>query len=379
MAEIPIEKLHAACDECRTRKLKCSGETPQCSRCEREGIRCIYSPQKQMGRPRKRRRDEIDQPTTQTSTAASDSSSSSFPRPTLTDFGLIPSPELAEFSGFSDFQAINGLVDSLGPIPHDDFALAHPYTRGHTPDLNFDIDPIIDPSLWDAQPIGSKPNNSIPLVPDQQPEGPCTCLSIMYLTLSDLQAMTSFSFPAVIPKLRHAMRAVSVIVHCEKCPKEPFSAIQNVLTISSLLSALAERFHKVLHEIDQECKRLEQSGEKKQFRVGDNNPAHQHLHTGTLDCPMGFDIELEAKEWKQLTKKALKTEVLGGGSNPIPLSSLIDQMEERQRGWHTNRPNHEERARIFGAQNMCSSKGDDATCLRMITQVRTMVNHMAWE
>lgn len=71
------EKLHAACDECRkllfsaiihvniviltrhtgTRKLKCSGETPSCDRCKRERIECIYSPQKQMGRPRKRRRE----------------------------------------------------------------------------------------------------------------------------------------------------------------------------------------------------------------------------------------------------------------------------------------------------------------------------------
>ncbi|KAF7561279.1 hypothetical protein G7046_g2891 [Stylonectria norvegica] len=46
---------HRACDECRSRKLACSKEADGCSRCKREGMQCHYSPQKPMGRPRKRR------------------------------------------------------------------------------------------------------------------------------------------------------------------------------------------------------------------------------------------------------------------------------------------------------------------------------------
>ncbi|KAK8050665.1 hypothetical protein PG994_012395 [Apiospora phragmitis] len=49
---------HRACDECRSRKLACSKEADGCARCKREGIVCHYSPQKQMGRPRKRPREE---------------------------------------------------------------------------------------------------------------------------------------------------------------------------------------------------------------------------------------------------------------------------------------------------------------------------------
>jgi len=88
MSDTQNGKLHAACDECRecrlhcnlselrlnqytgSRKLKCSGEFPQCSRCGREGIRCVYSPQKQMGRPRKRRRDGAS-PSTESSSIVS--------------------------------------------------------------------------------------------------------------------------------------------------------------------------------------------------------------------------------------------------------------------------------------------------------------------
>lgn len=36
--------------------MKCSGDKPSCTRCQREDIVCIFSAQKQMGRPRKRRR-----------------------------------------------------------------------------------------------------------------------------------------------------------------------------------------------------------------------------------------------------------------------------------------------------------------------------------
>ncbi|ATY58356.1 Zn(2)-C6 fungal-type DNA-binding domain [Cordyceps militaris] len=46
---------HRACDECRSRKLACSKEADGCARCKRERIPCYYSPQKPMGRPRKRR------------------------------------------------------------------------------------------------------------------------------------------------------------------------------------------------------------------------------------------------------------------------------------------------------------------------------------
>ncbi|KAK6359189.1 hypothetical protein TWF696_000354 [Orbilia brochopaga] len=52
------ERHHKACDECRIRKLKCPGEYPACSRCIRDGVPCVYSLQKTMGRPRKRRRSD---------------------------------------------------------------------------------------------------------------------------------------------------------------------------------------------------------------------------------------------------------------------------------------------------------------------------------
>ncbi|KAF8461881.1 hypothetical protein BDZ91DRAFT_366119 [Kalaharituber pfeilii] len=48
-------KKRAACDECRARKLKCSGNRRGCDRCIRDRVSCYYSAQKRMGRPRKLR------------------------------------------------------------------------------------------------------------------------------------------------------------------------------------------------------------------------------------------------------------------------------------------------------------------------------------
>ena len=213
--------------------------------------------------------------------------------------------------------------------------------------------------------------------PCRQDQASCTCLSTMYLALTELQALDSFAFPAVIPVIRKAMHSAWCIIRCEKCPVDNFSAIQNVQSLSALLAAIGERFHRILQNIDQENERLEANGEKKPFRVGDNSIENAHLHTGTFDCPMGFDIELEPREWNRLSKKALRTEGWGGGGNPVPLNSLLDQFEARQNRWHADESNIEERRKVFGDYNHC--KPGDAHCVRMIRMTRAVVENMKWE
>jgi hypothetical protein len=94
----------------------------------------------------------------------------------------------------------------------------------------------------------------------------------MFLTISDLQSLTNLSFPAVVPRLRQAMNTAAEIINCERCPQETFSSIQNVQSVAAVLSALAERFHKVLGEIDREAQDMENEKRKKPFKVGDANP-----------------------------------------------------------------------------------------------------------
>ncbi|EWY79891.1 hypothetical protein FOYG_16956 [Fusarium oxysporum NRRL 32931] len=48
------KKRRNACDPCRKRKIKCSGDQPICCHCGRLGLQCAYSQAKRNGRPRRR-------------------------------------------------------------------------------------------------------------------------------------------------------------------------------------------------------------------------------------------------------------------------------------------------------------------------------------
>lgn len=208
--------------------------------------------------------------------------------------------------------------------------------------------------------------------------GPCTCLSLTYLTLTDLQTIPTFSFPQVIIPLRKAMTTVSSLIHCTVCTLDPYSAIQNVSSIVSLFKAIVERFSKVLHEVDLEATRLLNTGAKKPYRIGDNNPALFHLHTGTPDCPMGFNIALEPDVWKKLVKTALKTEMYGGGSNPHSLEALLKETEERQQRWHNDKEFFgQERRRLWGQEN-CEK--DKTSCESFAGEhIRRAMGNLNWE
>lgn len=242
------------------------------------------------------------------------------------------------------------------------------------------MDSAIDPSLTNPRSTDPTFDHQLGLPPNQPaPEAPCTCLSLMYLTMTELQTMSTFAFPAVIHTQRHAMSAASSLIHCPKCPTATLSVIQNVQSLGALLSTIAERFHKILSEIDVQAEELERTGQKKEFRLGDSDPTNQYLHTGMPDCPMGFDIQLDGKDWKALTKKALKSEVLGGGSSRISLAALLDEFEQRQLRWHESGNNREERIKIFGAENTCGVMEGPSPCQHMINQVRAMIRSMQWE
>jgi hypothetical protein len=178
--------------------------------------------------------------------------------------------------------------------------------------------------------------------------------------------------------MRKAMTAISDLIYCDQCPKESFSAIQNVQSIASLFKAVVERFNKVLVGVDTEASELERTGQKKSYRIGDNNPALFHLHTGTLDCPMGFNIELEPNDWRRIVKTALKTEVYGRGSNPRPLLDLIKESEVRQEKWHANKlPWSEEMKRLHGSEHEC---GNTQACETLgARHIRRAIDNLKWE
>jgi hypothetical protein len=46
-------RFRLACDGCHVRKLRCSRNSTTCARCLRDGVQCVYSPARKVGRPSK--------------------------------------------------------------------------------------------------------------------------------------------------------------------------------------------------------------------------------------------------------------------------------------------------------------------------------------
>lgn len=115
-----------------SRKLACSKEADGCARCKREGIVCHYSPQKQMGRPRKRPREE--QATNEgaasagptTTTATQEESPNKNPMvsvpPDTEDPGLAFLSFLSGGDTMFDASLPSGLLDDMTLLPpHEEF------------------------------------------------------------------------------------------------------------------------------------------------------------------------------------------------------------------------------------------------------------------
>ncbi|KAA8625026.1 hypothetical protein PtrSN002B_010940 [Pyrenophora tritici-repentis] len=291
-------------------------------------------------------------------------------------------PNFADFHNRISMPALQDTQSSNGSSGHGavtpaqyNFTFSDPFGLPYLPIAAYTTDPTIDPSLWNLQ-SGVQANH--PDDPIQENTGRCTCLTTTWLILTELQSIVSFPFPQVIIPLRKAQSVLSGLIHCTECPKEAYSAIQNVQSIISLMKAIVERFNKVLMEVDREAARLEAIGERKPYRIGDNNPALFHLHTGDFNCPMGFNIELEPKDWRKLVKTALKTEVYGGGSNPRPLLDLVKESEERQEMWHRDRHAWNEEMEQLHPERQDSDPSQGCEALGA-EHIRKTIDNLRWD
>ncbi|KAJ8489924.1 hypothetical protein ONZ51_g2652 [Trametes cubensis] len=75
--EHPRLRTAQACEKCRIRKAKCSGDHPACQRCISRGLQCEYAPERKMRGPNKNKRKSISQKRSETSPSGSDNRRSS--------------------------------------------------------------------------------------------------------------------------------------------------------------------------------------------------------------------------------------------------------------------------------------------------------------
>ena len=314
-----------------------------------------------MGRPRKRRRDDEDALSV---TPADQDDISSGSQSML---GSIPSDLMPDSFNYLD-----------PPIPLDGPGYTFTTDRHFHDSQNL----LVDPYLQDAMTSGvSMPAQSLssdlsseqqiqfsplPSMDGQTPA--CACLSGMYLTISGLQAINDFGFPHVLVKIRSSCSTVYSVLNCEQCPKERGSAMSNLMLLTTLLTSIVERYERVLKEVSVATQRATETAQMIPFRMGENRPELAHLHTGTLSCPMGFDVNLSPSEWEKLARKVIKADVIG----PAPhgrqsVADLVDMFEARQHRWHL-RPDVEHLRSHY--ENSTGVSYGEFSCLKFIDMIR---------
>lgn len=158
----------------------------------------------------------------------------------------------------------------------------------------------------------------------------CACLPNLYSTLASFQSPPQPSFPFSMGLLRDAVRLGHTVVRCQICPKTYNTGVQNVMLLGTLMQMILNEYSKLLKHIEERSA----NEDKITFRVGEQSSILDSRHTGTPDCPMGINIDLNGAEWQMLARKAIRQEVVGSSNSTDSLMALIDAMRERQQSLH---------------------------------------------
>lgn len=162
----------------------------------------------------------------------------------------------------------------------------------------------------------------------------CSCLNELYSRLMSFQSLPPPSFPSSRGPLIEATNLARRVVRCPYCPQDYPSALQNLMLLTTLLPLVAYGYGQLLKHVQEQAAQ----GRTITYRVGDPSLAAAHLHTGTPDCPMGFNVDLDSEEWGAMARKVLKQDVYGNTQSIDCLVSVVEELEQRQLIWHFLQP-----------------------------------------
>lgn len=206
----------------------------------------------------------------------------------------------------------------------------------------------------------------------------CSCMPNLHMSLSSFQTLPAPSFPLTLSLLRNAMSLARSVLHCRECIKTHVSAFQNIMLLCTLLSLVVHEFARLVTSIE---KRGSKEG-KIPLRIEEVKSAEtMHLHTGRLDCPMGYNILLDGAEWIKIAREAVRDAVHGSESGS--LEKLLGELVQRQNEWHAC-PEAERCARGIPPSAECMNlrEGGGAreeegyTCLQMIDNIKRSVQRL---
>ncbi|OJI97669.1 hypothetical protein ASPVEDRAFT_120813 [Aspergillus versicolor CBS 583.65] len=367
-------KRHAACDECRKRKLKCSGEPSGCNRCTKQSLKCHYSVQKQMGRPPKKRLREDDGDLPYINVPDNDPWAN-FKNPHMppTDLGT-PLPDVTE-----DPQ----LFSSIYPAPYSfpyrlstdeehrhTWQLAPSDTMSSVPATTSPWPDFSSVSAAAPKPFTMPPGLTPPIMPSNSnasPDQECSCLSYLYLCLSHLSSLKPFPISQhTICSLYISARTAQSVIRCQSCPTKFDTGLQNVMFTGTLLNVIADSWLRVSKA--EACELGNQVAP----------PAYAATTNKTLDVRAA---------WNDYLRQLVRFSVIRGPMDPAAQTTcaqqapsvldLIEEMEVRQRRWHESPSSHplppEQRLNQPSDQDCLNHNEQDLLCIRVAKSARNVI------
>ncbi|WEW55677.1 hypothetical protein PRK78_001110 [Emydomyces testavorans] len=367
-------KRHAACDECRQRKLKCSGEPTGCSRCLKQSLFCHYSLQKQMGRPPKRKRlDENNDPgpglmpeENNIADLLPDLEAIADPVGALEGTNMCPAVYKSFMKNQYDLKA--GPFMTNGPIFESEALPQEPFSEWKP--QNPDYSQINTSMLFQSAEYALADSSFPPAT--SHAITPCSCLTNLYLCLSSISTLSSFPLSVhTLTTLYSAARTARVVIHCPTCPQAFNTSMQNLMLLGTLLSVIADGWL-LLSAKDPEI-------------LGNASVDPSYI----VSIPT--EPELRRQHWERWLRHVVRHAVIGSNVPPIihavqsqcletpSLLSLIEDLEERQRQRHAQVQSGHAVAHLADALVTVShsqyeqNHDQDYLCLKVIGSARKVI------
>ncbi|KXJ95549.1 hypothetical protein Micbo1qcDRAFT_27244 [Microdochium bolleyi] len=373
-APAPTPK-HRACDECRSRKLACTKEPDGCSRCKREAITCHYSPQKQMGRPRKRPREDnepksgtpAEEPAAKTAMAEAPPNVAD-PGMALIDL-LLGEENLYDMSSSLDFMGLSteAQVPDFhlpmetpkesqdqyqfswgGDVGNFDFGPSD-QVQGFS-NSDYDLDSFLaatEPSPPVEQVPALSPHNSnyastpdspatttnytsvtaaSPALPTQR----CGCSGALYLALTSLHSLEK-DVTGAVRQARLAAKTAYEVVNCSVCAPTieqlplitapiAMQAFQNKMLLGTLIPSIVHAYSTILRMADAESQAARAERRQLVFKLNDLGGIWGGISGGGpgngCNATQQYNFrEMDPTLWRLTVRALLKLDVYGLSHN----------------------------------------------------------------
>ncbi|RFN49319.1 hypothetical protein FIE12Z_6391 [Fusarium flagelliforme] len=314
-------RSRASCEPCRTRKVRCSGEIPVCSKCVATKRKCVYSIQKRAGRPKTRQNTRED--SSPMHLEEPQLSSAVSPARTTTTTHVIEENECSRHEGL-------GACIPPYVVDYESNMPAHTHS-----------DILTQTDINDS----------------------CACLSILYLLLNRLGVRTELKVPDDLALLRNTFERAADVLDCQKCPLRYSSVLQNAGILGILCVCIAESYVRFIKSID--AKTIEANDKEEKLRVV------LDTHSHTTDESLSVPIEVPPEQWKRLMYSAVRSEIFGMREHrDNSFISFIERLEDRQTRWHTL-PMAPDCPPTY--QSACSSTDELPLCLTITKAARKVL------